>query len=56
MQEPDLTGRTMQDQRVPMEFYMEGHIEFRQGERVIYANRMYYDVPNHVGTVISPTC
>ena len=50
VQEPDLTGRTIQDQRVPMEFYMEGNIVFRQGERVIYANRMYYDVPNHVGT------
>ena len=48
MQEPDLTGRTFQDQRVPLEFYMEGNIIFREGERVIYADRMYYDVPNRI--------
>jgi hypothetical protein len=51
-QEPDLTGKTPQDERVPLEFYMEGNIVFRQGERVIQANRMYYDFPNHVGTVL----
>ena len=32
---------------------MEGNIVFRQGERTIYADRMYYDVPNHVGTVLN---
>ena len=53
VQEPDLTGRTPQDQRVPLELYMEGNIVFRQGERIIYADRMYYDVPNHVGTVLN---
>ncbi len=52
LQEPDLTGRTSQDQRTPLEFYMEGNIVFRQGERIIYAKQMYYDVPNHVGTVL----
>ena len=31
---------------------MEGNIVFRQGERVIYADRMYYDVANQVGTVL----
>ena len=51
-QEPDLTGQTRQDERVPLEFYMEGNIIFRQGERVIYAGKMYYDVPNEVGTVL----
>ena len=54
LQEPDLTGgRTLQDQRTPLEFYMEGNIVFRQGERTIYADRMYYDVPNNVGTVLN---
>jgi len=53
VQEPDLTGRTAQDERVPLEFYMEGNIVFRQGERVIYAGQMYYDVPNHLGTVLA---
>ena len=32
---------------------MEGNIVFRQGQRTIYADRMYYDVPNHVGTIIN---
>ena len=42
--EPDLSGQSHQDQRVPLEIYMEGNVVFRQGERVIYATRMYYDV------------
>ena len=53
MQEPDLTGQTRQDGRVPLEFYMEGNIVFRQGERIINADRMYYDVPNQVGTLLN---
>ncbi len=52
LQEPDLTGQTAQDEKVPLEIYMEGNIVFRQGDRVIYAERMYYDVTNHVGTVL----
>lgn len=52
-QEPDLKGAVVQDERVPLEFYMEGNIEFRQGERTIRADRMYYDVPNSVGTVLN---
>ena len=50
-QMPDL-AEMRQDQRVPLELYMEGNIVFRQGERVIQAERMYYDVPNQVGTVL----
>ena len=52
LEEPDLTGQRAQDERVPLEIYMEGNIVFRQGERVIYAQRMYYDVTNEVGTVL----
>ncbi len=52
-QAPDLQGGTPQDQRVPLELYMEGNIVFRQGERTIYADRMYYDVPNSIGTVLN---
>jgi hypothetical protein len=37
---------------VPLEFYMEGNIVFRSGERVIYANSMYYDVRNERGVVL----
>jgi hypothetical protein len=50
--EPDLKGQTPQDQRQPLEIYMEGNVVFRQGERTIYASRMYYDVPNQIGTVL----
>ena len=32
---------------------MEGNIVFREGDRVIYADRMYYDVTHHVGTVLN---
>ena len=52
-QEPDLTGRTMQNQSTPLEFYMEGNVIFREGDRIIYAERMYYDVSNHVGTILN---
>lgn len=52
MQAPNL-DEARQDNRVPLEFYMEGNIVFRQGERVIQADRMYYDVPNSVGTIIN---
>jgi len=51
-QEPDLTGQTMQDDRLPLEVYMEGNIVFRQGQRVIHAERMYYDVMRRRGTVL----
>jgi len=52
-QTPDLQSGAAQDGRVPLELYMEGNIVFRQGERIIYANRMYYDVPNTIGTVLN---
>ena len=31
---------------------MEGHVVFRQGERTIYADRMYYNVRHNLGTVL----
>jgi hypothetical protein len=46
-------GHAAQDSRTQFEVYMEGNIVFRQGERVIYADRMYYDVPNNVGKVLN---
>jgi hypothetical protein len=49
----DLTGQTPEDPDRPLEFYLEGNIVFRQGTRTIYADRMYYDARNHVGTVIN---
>jgi hypothetical protein len=50
---PDLTGQASQSQDVPLEVYMEGNIVFRQGDRIINARSMYYDVRNHVGTVLN---
>ena len=32
---------------------MEGNVVFRQGERTIYAQRMYYDVRRQTGTVLA---
>jgi len=52
LEEPDLTGQRPQTNREPLELYMEGSIVFRQGERIIHANRMYYDVAREVGTVL----
>ncbi|MCL2118482.1 MAG: hypothetical protein FWH27_08665 [Planctomycetaceae bacterium] len=34
-----------------MELYIEGNIVFREGGSVTYADRMYYDVKNAVGTI-----
>lgn len=52
-EEPDLTGNRGIEGDVPLEIYMEGNIVFRQGERVIYAERMYYDVTRNVGIVLN---
>ncbi len=37
----------------PLEFYLEGNIVFRQGDRVIYADRMYYNVRQEYGVVLN---
>jgi hypothetical protein len=50
---PDLSGQQLQASETPLEIYMEGDIVFRQGDRVIYADRMYYDVRNQVGTIVA---
>ncbi len=52
LHELDLRQQSFQDESIPLEIYMEGNIVFRQGERVIRAKRMYYDVANEVGTVL----
>lgn len=46
-------GSFEQQNDLPLEIYMEGNIEFRQGDRVVYADRMYYDVRRRVGTIIN---
>ncbi len=51
-QELDLSGGTPQQANTPLEIYMEGNVVFRQGERIIHAERMYYDVTRQVGTIL----
>lgn len=37
----------------PIELYLDGNIVFYQGNRVIYADRMYYNVSSEYGMVLS---
>jgi hypothetical protein len=46
-------GRPIQEGEVPYEVYLEGNIVFRQGDRVIYADRMYYNITNEYGVVLN---
>lgn len=46
-------GESVQQQDVPLEIYMERNIVFREGNRVIEAEAMYYDVRRRVGTVLA---
>src|SRR5208283_5408068 len=50
--QPEINSPLSQDENQPLEIYMEGNIVFRQGDSVIHANYMYYDVQNQVGTVL----
>ena len=44
---------SFQDANAPLEIYLEGNIVFRQGDRIIYADRMYYDVRRQQGTILN---
>ena len=48
----DLSGISTLDETTPLELYMEGNIEFRQGERILQASRMYYDVGKNQGEIL----
>jgi lipopolysaccharide export system protein LptA len=45
--------RAAQNGQGPLEVYLEGNIVFRQGDRVIYADRMYYNVRQEYGVVLN---
>ena len=45
-------GETTDFEDLPLEIYMEGNVVFREGDRVVYAERMYYDVRQRAGTVL----
>ncbi|MCA9240016.1 MAG: hypothetical protein KDA37_07445 [Planctomycetales bacterium] len=50
----DVSGTSFQQQNeAPLEIYMEGNIVFRQGDRTVYADRMYYDVRRQSGVVLN---
>lgn len=44
------TGQSTPDR--PLELYLDGNIVFNQGNRVIYADRMYYNVSSEYGMVL----
>ena len=47
----DLQQGDLQDKNLDLELYVEGDIIFREGERVVYAQKMYYDAKNHIGLI-----
>lgn len=49
--QPDLAGEAGQAADTPLELYMEGNVVFRQGQRVIEAVSMFYDVPRSSGVI-----
>lgn len=44
---------TRQTGDTPLEVYMEGNIVFRQGQRRIFADRMYYSVNTRTGIILN---
>ena len=48
-----LGGSFQQQNDAPLEIYMEGNIVFRQGDRTVYAERMYYDVRSRTGVILN---
>ena len=52
IQQIEAARETLQREDVPLEIYLDGNIEFRQGDRVIYAQRMYYNVRSETGVVL----
>jgi hypothetical protein len=49
----DLFGGFTSTPETPIELYLEGNIVFAQGNRVIYAERMYYNISSEYGMVLS---
>jgi hypothetical protein len=45
-------GGASQQADMPLEIYMEGNIVFRQGDRTVYADRMFYDVRRQIGIIL----
>ncbi|MDP7015670.1 MAG: organic solvent tolerance protein OstA [Pirellulaceae bacterium] len=53
LQNQDFNGGGLRlGEDLPLEVYMEGNIVFRQGDSVIYAKQMYYDVNQKTGVIM----
>ena len=46
-------GQNDEPENLPLELYLEGDIVFREGDRVVYAQSMYYNVPARTGTILN---
>ncbi len=53
--QPDLDGNAAQAADTPLELYLEGNVVFRQGQRVVEAMSMFYDVPRSSGVITGAT-
>jgi len=53
--QPDLGGGGGEAADTPLELYMEGNVVFRQGQRVVEAVGMFYDVPRSSGVITGAT-
>lgn len=49
----NVTRETVQSGETPLEFYLEGNVVFAQGDRVVYAERMFYNVSGRYGTILN---
>ncbi|MCH2130302.1 MAG: organic solvent tolerance protein OstA [Pirellulaceae bacterium] len=45
-------GNMKQPENIPLEIYMEGNLVFREGERVIRAQRMFYNIQTKQGVIL----
>ena len=48
----NISGPTVQSSNAPLEMYMEGNIVFREGDRVVQAKAMYYNVQQRNGVIL----
>jgi len=46
-------SQNIQEKDIDLEIYLEGNIVFREGNRTIFAQKMYYDVKNSVGYILN---
>ncbi len=50
---PDLNGNKSQSNTLPLQVYLEGNVVFRQGDRKLIADKMFYDVTLKRGTILN---